>query len=179
MTKLAVRSAARLADEFVLSSATRASLETGDITQANRLRRYRWFVRAKVRHGDKRGPVLGYSPTNVPLPADCSLRHGIYAIHAAVGSLLNDGVASFGHRPTFDNGAPLLEVHLFVFSGDLYGQVFDVKLLGWIRGEEHFDVIEALIAQMDRNSAKARRMLRSDRTVSIFNPMSEDLLSGA
>ncbi|MET0529063.1 MAG: bifunctional riboflavin kinase/FAD synthetase [Microvirga sp.] len=154
--------------EPVSSSAIRASLEAGDIAAANRLLGYRWFARAEVRHGDKRGRVLGYPTANMRLPDDCRLRHGVYAVRASIGGKVIDGVASFGRRPTFDNGAPLLETHLFDFSGDLYGQMIDVELVGWIRGEEKFDNIEALIAQMDRDSVEAKRMLAEDRTASMI-----------
>jgi riboflavin kinase / FMN adenylyltransferase len=154
--------------EPVSSSAIRSALEAGDIAGANRLLGYRWLVRAEVRHGEKRGRVLGYPTANMRLPDDCRLRHGIYAVRASVGGRPVDGVASFGRRPTFDNGAPLLETHLFDFSGDLYGQALDVEFIGWIRGEERFDGIEALVRQMDRDSAEARRMLGADRTVSMI-----------
>ena len=60
-----------------------------------------------------------------------------------------DGVASFGRRPTFDNGAPLLEVFLFDFKGDLYGASLDVAFIAFIRDEVKFDGIEALVRQMD------------------------------
>jgi riboflavin kinase/FMN adenylyltransferase len=102
------------------------------------------------------------------LPDDCRLRHGIYAVRASVGGTLVDGVASFGRRPTFDNGAPLLEVHLFDFAGDLYELTLDVEFIGWIRGEERFDGVEALIVQMDRDSVAAKRMLAEDQTVSMI-----------
>lgn len=153
--------------EPVSSSAIRADLEAGDIAAANRLLGYRWFVRAEVRHGDKRGRVLGYPTANMRLPDDCRLRHGIYAVRAAIGGNVIGGVASFGRRPTFDNGAPLLEAHLFDFSGDLYGQTLDVEFVCWIRGEEKFDSIEALIAQMDRDSVGAKRVLAEDRIASM------------
>jgi len=154
--------------EPVSSSAIRASLELGDIPTANRLLGYRWFVRADIRHGEKRGRVLGYPTANMRLSEDCRLRHGIYAVRASGGGKVIDGVASFGSRPTFDNGAPLLETHLFDFSGDLYGQTMDVEFVGWIRGEEKFDSIEALIAQMDLDSLEAKRMLAEDRTPSMI-----------
>jgi riboflavin kinase/FMN adenylyltransferase len=154
--------------EPVSSSAIRAALEAGDVALANRLLGYRWFVRAEVRHGDKRGRVLGYPTANMRLPDDCRLRHGIYAVRALVNGSPVDGVASFGRRPTFDNGAPLLETHLFDFAGDLYGQTLDVEFVGWIRGEERFDGIEALIAQMDRDSEEAKRMLGQDTTASMI-----------
>jgi riboflavin kinase/FMN adenylyltransferase len=152
----------------VSSSAIRAALEAGDVATANKLLGYRWFVRAQVRHGDKRGRELGYPTANMRLPDDCRLRHGIYAVRASVNGQPVDGVASFGRRPTFDNGAPLLETHLFDFQGDLYGRTFDVEFIGWIRGEERFDGIEALIAQMGRDSEEARRMLKTARTPSML-----------
>ncbi len=64
-----------------------------------------------MRHGDKRGRDLGYPTANLALDPGCGLRHGIYAVRVGVGGKLFDGVASFGTRPMFDNGAPLLEVH--------------------------------------------------------------------
>jgi riboflavin kinase/FMN adenylyltransferase len=125
-------------------------------------------VRAEVRHGEKRGRTLGYPTANLRLPDDCYLRHGIYAVRVATADgELRDAVASFGRRPTFDNGAPLLEAHLFDFSGDLYSQVLDVEFVGWIRGEEKFDRVEALVARMDRDSAEAKALLQRDRVPSI------------
>jgi riboflavin kinase / FMN adenylyltransferase len=156
------------ASEPVSSSAIRAALEAGDMALANRLLGYRWFVRGEVLHGDKRGRVLGYPTANIRLPEDSRLRHGVYAVRASVQGKPVDGVASFGRRPTFDNGAPLLEVHLFDFTGDLYGQVLDVEFVGWIRGEERFDGIEALIERMDRDSSEARSMLAADQTRSMI-----------
>lgn len=154
--------------EPISSSAIRAALEAGDIASANTLLGYRWFIRADVRHGDKRGRELGYPTANMRLGDDCRLRHGIYAVRVWVNGQTVDGVASFGRRPTFDNGAPLLETHLFDFKGDLYGQTLDVELIGWIRGEERFEGIEALIAQMDQDSKEAKRMLEADRTLSMI-----------
>ncbi|MCB5175459.1 bifunctional riboflavin kinase/FAD synthetase [Microvirga lenta] len=154
--------------EPVSSSSIRTALEAGDVALANRLLGYRWFLQAEVRHGDKRGRDLGYPTANMRLSDDCRLHHGIYAVRANVGGRTVDGVASFGRRPTFDNGAPLLEVHLFDFAGDLYGRTLDVEFVGWIRGELRFDGIEALIAQMDRDSAEARRMLAEDDTRSMI-----------
>ena len=72
---------------------------------------------------------------------------------------LHNGVASFGRRPTFDNGAALFETFLFDFSGDLYGETVAVSIFDFLRGEEKFDSVEALIAQMDRDSGNARDAL--------------------
>ena len=90
---------------------------------------------------------------------NCSLKHGIYAVRVGRGAERFDAVASFGRRPTFDNGAPLLEVFLFDFKGDLYGQTLDVAFIAFIRDEMKFEGIVPLIRQMDDDSAKARAAL--------------------
>jgi riboflavin kinase/FMN adenylyltransferase len=160
--------AVRHNEEVVSSSAIRSALEEGNVAKANGGLGYRWLVRAEVRHGDKRGRQLGYPTANLRLSDDNGLRHGIYAVRAGLQGRVFGGVASFGRRPTFDNGAPLLEVHLFDFSGDLYGRTLDVEFLGWIRGEERFDSAEALVAQMDRDAEEARAMLSENRVRSMI-----------
>lgn len=154
-------------DEVVSSSAIRAALERGDVAGANALLGYRWFVRGEVRHGQKRGRTLGFPTANLRLPDACRLRHGIFAVRASPGGgEVHEGVASFGRRPTFDNGAPLLEAFLFDFAGDLYGRTLDVELVGWVRGEERFEGAEALVERMHRDAREARALLAADRTPS-------------
>ncbi|MGJ3265459.1 MAG: bifunctional riboflavin kinase/FAD synthetase [Salinarimonas sp.] len=143
----------------VSSSAIRAALSEGDAARANALLGYRWFVLGEVRHGDKRGRTLGYPTANMALAEGCGLAHGIYAVRLAADGVVRDGVASFGRRPTFDDGAPLLETFVFDFAGDLYGRIVGVELVGFIRGEARFDSAQALIAQMDRDSVHARELL--------------------
>ena len=117
--------------------------------------------------------VMGHELAGEVADADpaCGLKHGIYAVRVGIGAKRYDGVASFGRRPTFDNGAPLLEVFLFGFSGDLYGQTMDVALIGWIRPEEKFGSVEALMAQMSLDAARAREALA--RNPSAFPPLGE------
>ena len=91
------------------------------MVEATELLGYPWFVTGEVVHGDKRGRELGFPTANLRLDPACGLKHGIYAVRVGVGGARYDGVASFGRRPMFDNGAALLEVFLFDFSGDLYG----------------------------------------------------------
>lgn len=140
----------------VSSSAIRDALREGHVDLAARLLGYRYIVRSTVQHGEKRGRELGYPTANLALEPDCGLRHGIYAVRAAIDGQVLEGVASFGRRPTFDNGAPLLEVFFFDYAGDLYTRRADVEFVAWIRGEEKFDSLAALIARMDRDSAEAR-----------------------
>lgn len=143
----------------VSSSAVRAALARGDVEEAAGLLGYRWIVRSTVGHGDKRGRTLGYPTANLRVPEGCELRHGIYAVRIVIDGAVRDAVASYGRRPTFDDGAPLLEVHVFDFSGDLYGKQVDVEFCAWIRGEEKFSSAEALVARMDLDSAEARAAL--------------------
>ena len=148
----------------VSSSAIRAALAEGDMATANELLGYRWFVAGEVRHGEKRGRTLGFPTANIALDPACGLRHGIYAVRAALGSGdVRDGVASFGRRPTFDDGAPLLETYLFDFAGDLYGRTLEVEFVGFIRSEERFESADALVTRMNEDARQARQLLAAGR----------------
>jgi riboflavin kinase/FMN adenylyltransferase len=147
------------AGEPVSSSLIRVALEAGDVARAADLLGRPWFVRGIVAHGDKRGRDLGYPTANLHLPRDCRLAYGIYAVRIRIDGVWHDGVASFGSRPTFDDGAPRLETFVFDFSGDLYGRQVDVALVARLRGEAKFDSLPALITQMDADSAEARDIL--------------------
>ncbi|EFL88555.1 bifunctional riboflavin kinase/FAD synthetase [Ahrensia sp. R2A130] len=146
--------------DAISSSRIRRQLGAGDVAAAADLLGYRWRVGGTVVKGAQLGRTLGYPTANLALAENCRLAHGIYAVRLrrADGSL-HDGVASFGRRPTFDNGAPLLETFVFDFSDDLYGERIEVSLFEHLRGEEKFDSAEALVEQMDRDSEAARKAL--------------------
>jgi riboflavin kinase/FMN adenylyltransferase len=152
-----------IAERPVSSSAIRMALAEGQIDDATAMLGGPWFVTGEVIHGEKRGRDLGYPTANIRLDKNCSLKHGIYAVRVGRGQGKDqerfDAVASFGRRPTFDNGAPLLEVFLFGFQGDLYGAALDVAFIGFIRDELKFDSVDALIRQMNDDSARARAQL--------------------
>ena len=143
----------------VSSSAIRMALAEAQIDEATAMLGGPWFITGAVIHGDKRGRDLGYPTANIRLDKNCGLKHGIYAVRVGLGEQRFEGVASFGRRPTFDNGAPLLEIFLFDFNGDLYGQSLDIAFIAFIRDELKFDSVEALIRQMDDDSHKARSRL--------------------
>ena len=143
----------------VSSGAVRAALSQGEVVEAAELLGAPWFVSGEVVHGDKRGRELGFPTANLRLDPACGLKHGIYAVRVGFGEKRFDGVASFGHRPMFDNGAPLLEVYLFDFDGNLYGQQIDVAFIGWIRHEQTFESVEALQRAIAADAAQARDAL--------------------
>src|SRR5580698_2473004 len=128
----------------VSSGPIRDALAAGRVDQAAEFLGYPWFVSGEVIHGDKRGRELGFPTANLKLDPACGLKHGVYAVRVQIAGKRHDGVASFGVRPMFDDGAPLLEVFLFDFGGDLYGQTIDVAFIGWIRHEQKFATIETL-----------------------------------
>ncbi len=149
-----------IAERPVSSSAIRMALAEGQIDDATAMLGGPWFVSGEVIHGEKRGRDLGYPTANIRLDKHCGLKHGIYAVRVGLGGgkdqVLLDGVASFGRRPTFDNGAPLLEIFLFDFKGELYGTTLDVAFIAFIREELKFENVVALVRQMDDDSAHAR-----------------------
>ncbi|AXS42445.1 bifunctional riboflavin kinase/FAD synthetase [Breoghania sp. L-A4] len=162
-------------DETISSSRIRQALADGEIVLANALLGYRWFVESEVIDGEKRGRELGYPTANMKLAPETRLAAGIYAVRVNIDGVLHAGVASYGRRPMFDNGAPLLEVHVFDFSGDLYGKRLGVTFVSYLRGEETFDSLDALIAQMDRDSEEARAALASIRPLSPLDQALYDL----
>ena len=145
--------------EAVHSAATRTALEAGDVAAARRLLGHDFFVTGEVIHGQKLGRTLGYPTANLALDPSCRLRYGIYAVRVVVDGVLHKGVASYGKRPTVDNGPPLLEIYILDFKGDLYGKTIEVRFAGWIRPEVKFDGLEALVRQIEDDVVKAREML--------------------
>lgn len=145
--------------DIASSTATRAALGDGDVARAAVLLGHDYSIVGMVRPGQQLGRTLGFPTANLQADPSCRLRHGIYAVRATVEGEVHDAVASWGRRPTVDNGAPLLEVHLFDFKGDLYGREMDVAFVAWLRGEEKFASLELLTAQMHDDAARARATL--------------------
>jgi riboflavin kinase/FMN adenylyltransferase len=120
-----------------------------------------WTIRGEVVHGDKRGRVIGFPTANVRLGRHLEPARGVYAVRMrlADGSC-HKGVANIGRRPTV-NAEPesRLEVHVFDYDGDLYGQEITVALLAYIRAEVRFSGLDALKAQIAMDAAEARRLL--------------------
>jgi riboflavin kinase/FMN adenylyltransferase len=145
------------------STAIRHALVAGDLDTANHLLGRHHEVRGVVAHGDKRGRELGFPTANVSVPGDILLpADGIYAgWYERPDSVVHPAAISLGRRPTFyeEAHASLLEAHLLDFDGDLYGEHAKVRFASRLRGEERFDDVDALVAQMRRDCDAARRLL--------------------
>jgi riboflavin kinase/FMN adenylyltransferase len=147
----------------VSSTAIRAALSEGRPRDAADMLGHWHRIEGPVLHGEKRGRELGYPTANMELAGLHAPRLGVYAVLVDVlegphkGTY--HGVANLGIRPMFERETPNLETFLFDFKGDLYGQHLSVGLVEWLRGEAKFDGLDALITQMDADSARARTIL--------------------
>ena len=164
---------AKRADLFATSGADRASAQVRKALQEGRpeevaqfLGRY-WSVQAPVEHGDAHGRTMGFPTANMHLDDIDFLAFGIYAVRVSIlegGRAVerHDGVANFGIRPMYRTTKPLMEAHLFDFSGDLYGKILSVELVAWLRAEAAFSSLEALIVQIAADAAQARAILTGE-----------------
>ena len=147
----------------VSSTRIRQALTDGCPGDAARMLGHLHRIEGEVIRGDQRGRDLGYPTANMSIDGLHPPRFGVYAVRVTVltGPHAGDhtGVASLGTRPMFGENRPNLETHVFDFSGDLYGAHLSVALVDYLRPEAKFDSLDALIAQMDADSQKAREIL--------------------
>lgn len=141
----------------VSSTRVRQALAAGDLAQAAQLLGRRYSICGRVVRGQALGRNLGYPTANIGFQRPPPLQ-GIFIVQARLAGeqRYRPAVASLGTRPTVDGTRVLLEVHLFDYSGDLYGQHLEVEFLQRLRGEERFESLDALRRQMDQDAADAR-----------------------
>jgi riboflavin kinase/FMN adenylyltransferase len=149
------------AGEVFSSSGIRARLAAGDVKGAALMLGHWWRVAGTVTGGAKRGAALGFPTANLTLPQGTALAHGIYSVRVLIGGERLAGAAYLGTRPTFDDGAPILEVFLFDFHGDLYGRVIEVEFLDFVRADQRFSTVDALRAQIAKDCDRAGALIRS------------------
>lgn len=146
--------------ERVSSGAIRAALLAGDLSRAARLLGRPYTMRGRVQRGEQLGRRLGYATANLAVRRRRVPMTGIYAVRVhGVGAAALPGVASLGTRPTVNGVAPLLETHLFDFSGDLYGRELEVEFVQKLRDEVKFDSVALMLQQIHRDAAQARQIL--------------------
>ncbi len=151
-------------DEKISSTLIRKMLREARPEEAARLLGHPWAVEARVEHGDARGRTMGFPTANMHLGHCLAPAFGVYAVRVNILEgdrtvARHDGVANFGIRPMYQVNVPLLETHLFDFDGDLYGKYLSVELIQYIRPEAKFSGLDALIAQIGIDAAKAREIL--------------------
>jgi riboflavin kinase / FMN adenylyltransferase len=151
------------AARVVSSTAIRRALERGDVAAAALELGRRYSVSGRVIPGQRLGQTLGVPTANMALALTNRLAHGVYAVRVLIDGEPHPGVASFGVRPTIDNGPPLLEVHLLDFEGDLYGHEMLVEFVERIREERRFESLDLLVAEMRRDTERAHTILGHQR----------------
>lgn len=146
----------------VSASRVRALLAAGEFAQVLPLLGRAFVIEGRVAYGEQLGRTLGYPTANIRLAGRVSPVQGIFAVRVGLGegACLWPGVASLGVRPTVNEVAqPLLEVHLFDFDGDLYGQRMAVEFVAKLRDEQKFAGLEPLKTQMALDARMAREVL--------------------
>jgi riboflavin kinase/FMN adenylyltransferase len=145
------------------SSAIRRALHDGEMERACELLGRPFAVEGVVVEGNKLGRTIGFPTANILMEDYVRPAFGIYAARTRLADGREvPGVAYFGRRPTVDGVDVRLEVNLFDFDEDLYGQTLEVDLVSLLRGDEKFDTLDAMVVQMQLDKLAARRMLMPD-----------------
>lgn len=143
----------------ISSSRIRTALETGDVGTAAALLGRPWAVRGEIEQGDQRGRTIGFPTANISLGDYCRPEFGVYAVRIQVGGSWHDGVANVGLRPTVGGTTERLEVHIFDFAQDIYGELATVEFAAFLRPEQKFNGLDALKAQIAVDAKAARAVL--------------------
>ncbi|MGF1603383.1 MAG: bifunctional riboflavin kinase/FAD synthetase [Thermosynechococcaceae cyanobacterium] len=143
----------------ISSSAIRAALQEGHLSQAHQMLGRPYTLTGTVIHGQHLGATLGFPTANLKIPSDKFLpRQGVYSVRVSGSGLSQPqiGVLNLGYRPTVNGQTQVPEVHLLNWSGDLYGQTLTVSLEQYLRPEQKFESLEALQTQIQLDCEIAR-----------------------
>lgn len=156
---------AKEVSEIVCSSSTiRSFLQEGKITNANQLLGRSFKMSGKVHEGAKLARSFGVPTANIRPKLPVLLRLGVYIVEVPLledgKTTIYQGVANLGNRPTVDGLTTLLEVHLFGFEGNLYGKRLSVLFHHFLRPEQRFDSIDALVSQIQQDIKTAKETLK-------------------
>ena len=150
-------------DEVKISSTKiRKALQSGNVAEAEKYLGNPFTLTGKVINGDKIGSKIDFPTANLKIEEDYKLipANGVYAVKVSVGNRCYSGMLNIGNRPTIlDSGEKRIEVNLFDFSGDLYGQSITLTFVKMIRNEKTFANLEELKAQLTKDESKCRSIL--------------------
>lgn len=150
-------------DQRVSSTMVREALAKGNLELTRRLLGHPFTLSGRVVHGQQLGRTLGFPTANIALKRQVVPVRGVFAVRLRwPGSEAFNGVANVGFRPTVKGQNCLLEVNLFDFSGDLYGQRVEVELVAKIRDEKPFNSLDALQKQIMNDADEAKALLSND-----------------
>lgn len=145
----------------ISSSSVRRALEGGDIQLATKLLGRPYNLYGEVVHGKQLGRTLGFPTANIRLPEPSKLLppDGVYAVRVILNGASFSGMMNIGMRPTVDDyPGRSVEVNIFDFDRDIYGQTLAVEIIAWVRSEVKFSSIEHLKAQLEKDAAACREI---------------------
>ncbi len=156
-----------LNDEKISTTAIRSALKSGDLAKANEQLGYRYRIKGTVVQGEKRGRTIGFPTANIEPSDDYVLpTKGVYAVSLVIGSKekVYRGVCNIGVKPTFHEDLPqvVIEVNIFDFEENIYGERVTIYWHHFIRPELKFDGIDPLVAQMNQDKERAKYLLAVD-----------------
>jgi len=146
--------------EVVSSTAIRRAIETGDFAKAAAMLGREYTILGTVTRGDSLGKKIGFPTANLSAHSEQFPPNGVYAAEAKIDNKFCRGVINLGVRPTVSGGKSerVLEIHLFDFDRDLYGQDLEVRFLKFLRPEKKFENLDALVQQIRRDVDEARKV---------------------
>lgn len=150
----------------ISSTRIRGMIRDGDMGSAINLLGHPWVLSGQVVKGDRRGTTIGFPTANVPYPEHVIRPpFGVYATRIQINGIWYDGVANIGIRPTYPLDRPLIEVYIFNFDRNIYGNKIRVAPMEIIRAERHFDGPESLKNQLEQDKKRAKEILQNARYV--------------
>ncbi|MBF7074751.1 bifunctional riboflavin kinase/FAD synthetase [Glaciecola sp. MH2013] len=148
----------RLSDCRISSTEVRNALSASEFARAKEMLGREYTISGRVNHGDKKGRTIGFPTANVLLKRCKSPVNGVFAVKVTIAERSYFGVANVGHRPTVNGIRSQLEVHIFDYNADLYGEYIEVAFLMKIRNEQKFKDFAELHRQIEIDAAKAREI---------------------
>ncbi|WP_438989500.1 bifunctional riboflavin kinase/FAD synthetase [Polaribacter sp.] len=148
-------------DVSVSSTKIRHALHAGNLKTANRYLGYNFMLNGVVVNGKKLGGKIGYPTANISIEEDYKLipKTGVYVVKATINKNSVFGMMNIGNRPTVNGNYQTIEVHFFDFNQDLYGKKLTIELLYFLRNEEKFDSLDALIHQLKEDEKTAKNYI--------------------
>ncbi|MEO8533108.1 MAG: bifunctional riboflavin kinase/FAD synthetase [Flavobacterium sp.] len=150
-------SAQEIQDVSVSSTKIRKALDEGNIALANEYLGYSYFLSGEVTKGKQLGRTIGFPTANIHIKEDYKKipKNGVYVVQALINGKVVFGMMNIGFNPTVNGEKQTIEVHLFDFDADIYGQKIEVSLLNYLREEQKFGSVELLKEQLNQDKKTA------------------------
>jgi riboflavin kinase / FMN adenylyltransferase len=145
----------------VSSTAIRQAIEAGNFDKAGEMLGRQYTILGTVTRGDGLGKKIGFPTANLSAHSEQFPPNGVYLAQASLDGVLHHGVVNLGYRPTVSQESNrVLEIHLFDFNRDIYGEDVEVLFVQYLRKEKKFESVDALVRQIDLDVRQARELCR-------------------